>query len=203
VEAVLSRFTGRIQQLPPAYSALKQDGVPMYKLAREGRAVERRPREVYIEALQLLDFRGGARAEVDIHLHCGKGTYVRSLAADVGAALGCGACVGSLRRLRAGHFTIEQSVSLAELETMYEQGADQSALDALLLPPDAALRTLPLVSVDAAGGSSIRRGQAVPVAHGPRTGMVRVALDSGEFLGLGEMLGDGRLAPRRLIVAAR
>ena len=202
VITALQAFEGDIEQIPSMFSAIKQGGQPLYKLARKGLEVERKPRSVVIKTLQLRAFRGGERPEADIYLECSKGTYVRSLAEDLGRAIGCGAFVSALRRTRAGPFGIEDSMTLDALEAL--KGAGESGqLDTLLLPTDAALGALPLVRLSESSGFYMRQGQPVMVSNGPRDGIVRVALDSGEFLGVGEMLDDGRVAPRRLIVTGR
>ena len=202
VTQALTAFRGEIEQVPSMFSAIKQDGKPLYKLARQGKEVERKARRVVIKQLELRAFRGGSRPEVDIYLECSKGTYVRSVAEDLGRALGCGAHVSALRRTRAGPFGIEDSVGLSTLEAL--KSNDRLAeMDALLLPADTALGGLPLVRLSESGGFYIRQGQPVQVPNAPCDGMVRVALESGEFLGVGEILDDGRVAPRRLIVTAR
>ncbi|MDX1734828.1 MAG: tRNA pseudouridine(55) synthase TruB [Halioglobus sp.] len=199
VERALDAFRGEIEQVPSMYSALKRDGQPLYKLARQGQEVERQARTVVVKKLELRDFRPGERAEADIYLECSKGTYVRSLAEDLGAALGCGGHVSALRRTRSGPFGIGDSVSLATLEAL-KANDELAKMDALVLPADAALGGLPLVQVSESGGFYIRQGQPVQVPNAPCDGMVRVALESGEFLGVGEILDDGRVAPRRLVV---
>jgi tRNA pseudouridine55 synthase len=199
VVAGLKQFEGEIEQIPSMFSAIKKDGQPLYKLARQGLEVERKPRQVVIKELQLREFRGGEKPEVDIYMECTKGTYVRSLAEDLGRALGCGAFVSVLRRTRAGPFSIEESVTQSTLEALKDNG-DLCAIDEILLPSDAALGALPLVCLSESGGFYIRQGQPVMVPNAPSGGIVRVALHSGEFLGVGEMLDDGRVAPRRLIV---
>jgi tRNA pseudouridine55 synthase len=200
VEQVLPRFRGDIEQVPPMFSALKQDGQPLYKLARAGLEVERKSRPVVISELVLLAFRAGKQAQVDVHIGCSKGTYVRTLAEDIGKALGCGAHVGALRRTRAGPFTEGSAVSLTALEGLKHNDA-HTEMDALLLPADAALGNLPMVQLTESGGFYIRQGQPVLVPNSPCSGMVRVGLESGEFLGIGEILDDGRVAPRRLVVS--
>ena len=201
IERALENFRGEIDQVPSMFSAIKQDGKPLYKLAREGREVERKARRVVIKQLELRAFRAGDKAEVDIYLECSKGTYVRSIAEDLGKALGCGAHVSALRRTRAGPFEIADSVTLNTLEAL--KSNDQLAeMDKLLLPADAALGGLPLVKLSESGGFYLRQGQPVQVPNAPCNGMVRVALETGEFLGIGEILDDGRVAPRRLIVTA-
>jgi len=199
VAAALEAFRGEIEQVPSMFSAIKQDGQPLYKLARKGIEVERKSRRVVIKQLDLLDFRGGEAAEVDIYLECSKGTYVRSIAEDLGKALGCGAHVSALRRTSAGPFRLEDSVTLATLEALKEN-EELAQMDDLLLPADTAVRALPLVELSESGGFYMRQGQPVRVPNAPRDGMVRIALETGEFLGVGEILDDGRVAPRRLIV---
>ena len=198
----LALFRGEIEQVPSMFSAIKHNGQPLYKLAREGREVERKVRRVVVHALEMTAFRDGIHPEVDVTIRCSKGTYVRSIAEDLGAALGCGAHVSALRRTQAGPFTLEHSVSLTTLDALAERGA-QSEMDALLQPLDAALGELPLVRVSEAGGFYIRQGQPVLVPDSPCSGMVRMGLETGEFLGVGEILDDGRVAPRRLIAGTR
>ena len=202
IVTALQAFEGEIEQIPSMFSAIKQGGQPLYKLARKGLEVERKARSVVIKTLQLRAFRGGERPEMDIYLECSKGTYVRSLAEDLGRLIGCGAFVSALRRTRAGPFGIDQSITLSALEGLKGAG-DPGELDKLLLPTDSALGSLPLVLLSESSGFYMRQGQPVMVSNAPRDGIVRVALDSGEFLGVGEMLDDGRVAPRRLIVTER
>ena len=199
VSQALLAFRGEIEQVPSMFSAIKQDGQPLYKLARQGIEVERKARKVVIKQLELRAFRGGDKPEMDIYLECSKGTYVRSIAEDLGQALGCGAHVSALRRTRAGPFSIEDSVSMTTLEAL-KSNEQMAEMDALLLPADTALGGLPLVRLSESGGYYIRQGQPVQVPNAPSDGMVRVALETGEFLGVGEILDDGRVAPRRLIV---
>ena len=202
VREALTAFEGEIEQVPSMYSAIKQDGQPLYKLARQGVEVERKARRVVIRTLELRAFRPGPRAEVDIYLECSKGTYVRSLAEDLGAALHVGGHVSVLRRTKAGPFGIEDSVSMSTLEGL-KAGGEHQQMDQLLKPADAALDALPLVRLSESGGYYMRQGQPVMVPNAPCDGIVRVALETGEFLGVGEILDDGRVAPRRLIVTGR
>jgi tRNA pseudouridine55 synthase len=202
VSRALEAFRGEIEQVPSMFSAIKQNGQPLYKLARQGIEVERKARKVVIKQLELRAFRGGDKPEVEIYLECSKGTYVRSIAEDLGRALGCGAHVSALRRTRAGPFSIEDSVSMTTLEAL-KSNEQMAEMDALLLPADTALGGLPLVRLTESGGYYIRQGQPVQVPNAPSDGMVRVALETGEFLGIGEILDDGRVAPRRLIVTGR
>jgi tRNA pseudouridine55 synthase len=199
VEAAIGGLRGAIEQLPPMYSALKQNGQPLYKLARQGIEVERKLRPVVIKAFELRAFRSGAEAQADVVIECSKGTYVRTLAEDLGRALGCGAHVSALRRTRSGPFTLADSVTMATLIALRDN-EQLAQMDQLLLPTDAALGGLPLVTLSESGGFYLRQGQPVLVPNAPCNGMVRVALPDGEFLGVGEILDDGRVAPRRLIV---
>ncbi len=199
VQKALEAFRGEIEQVPSMFSAIKQNGQPLYKLARQGIEVERKSRTVVVKKLELLDFRSGEKPEVDIFLECTKGTYVRSIAEDLGQALGCGAHVSALRRTRAGPFSIEDSVTMNTLEAL-KQNEAVAQMDDLLMPADTAVKALPLVELGESGGFYMRQGQPVLVPNAPGSGMVRVALETGEFLGVGEILDDGRVAPRRLIV---
>lgn len=197
VEAMLQRFTGIIQQVPPMYSALKRDGQPLYKLARRGIEVERQPRQVTIHELRLLRLDG---TELECELRCSKGTYVRTLATDLGAALGCGAHITALRRTAVEPYEPTRMVSLETLRAQAEQG--WAALDALLLPPDSAVAPWPAVRVQNDAAFYLRQGQPVLAPRAPTQGWVRLYLGEQQFLGLGEILDDGRVAPRRLLIGA-
>lgn len=201
-EAVLDamlRLTGTIEQVPPMYSAIKRDGKPLYKLAREGKSVERDARTVSIKQFDLLSFTAGEVAHVGIDVLCSKGTYVRTLAEDLGRLLGVPAHVTTLRRIRSGPFFLEQAMTINELESLLADHGITS-LDARLLPPETAIADMmPLVELTESAGFYLCRGQAVLVPNGPRDGMVRIVVKGGDFLGIGEMLDDGRVAPRRLV----
>ena len=194
----MGTFLGDIEQIPPMYSAIKRDGQPLYKLARAGIEVERKTRQVTIDTFSLLAFRPGTVAEVDVAIRCSKGTYVRSLAESLGGAVNLPAHVSQLRRDKAGPYALEHAISMAALESLAQQG--EAALDALLQPLDGPLSALPLVEVGESASYYLKQGQPVLVPNGPRSGMVRAYASSGLFLGIGEMLDDGRIAPRRLVV---
>lgn len=203
VEAALERFRGEIQQVPSMYSAIKHQGQPLYKLAREGKTVERKARTVQVYSIELLDFRPGNPAEVDVEIHCSKGTYVRTIAEDLGEVLGCGAHVSRLHRTAVGPFVIDDAVSLDELrEERGEQRAE--VLDHHLQPVDAALPEMPGMSLPEQSAFYFRQGQPVmdPRVYqiGSEGDKVRVFSDAGEFLGVAEITDDGRVAPRRLVV---
>lgn len=207
VEQALQAFVGEIQQVPSMYSALKHEGQPLYKMARQGVEIERKPRQVMVFALTVLDFRPGLAAEVDVDVHCSKGTYIRSIAEDLGAALGCGAHVKTLHRSGAGAFDEARTVTLDALESAYEQGG-YPALDALLLPPDSPVASLPALELPEQSGFYFRQGNPVmdPQVYriGDQGDIVRVFLSASaeqpaRFLGLGELTEDGRVAPKRII----
>lgn len=203
VEAVLDRFRGRITQVPPMYSALKRGGVPLYELARRGEEVEREPREVVVHELALLGFEPGERAMLRVSVRASKGTYVRTLAEDIGAALGCGAHVATLRRTAAGGFLEAEAVPLSRLEALREAG-EFAALDALVLPLERAVGHLPEVRVPEAGCFYLAQGQAVMVSQvPPQRGDVRIMDAEGMFRGVGEITDDRRVAPRRMMAAPR
>ena len=198
IEAELINFRGPIEQVPSMFSALKKDGQPLYKLARAGIEVERAARAVVIRELRIEAFRPGAKAEVDVWVHCSKGTYVRSIAEDLGRALVYGAHVSKLHRVQAGPFSEADSVSLNTLEALKNSSAI-AELDALLQPATTALASLPVVVLAESASFYVRQGQPVLVAHAPTAGLVQLHTASGELLGVGEILDDGRVAPRRLV----
>jgi tRNA pseudouridine55 synthase len=200
VDEALARFVGTIEQVPPMYSALKHGGVPLYEFARKGQEVQREAREVRIDELRRLDFVPGSLARLRIRVRCSKGTYVRTLAEDIGAALDCAAHVEQLHRSQAGPFGDSDAVELAYLEELRTRKAF-AELDELLLPVSRALEHLPEVRVAESGCFYLSRGQAVIAPHMPRDGLVRIAAENGEFRGVGEILEDGRLAPRRMMAA--
>lgn len=201
VEAALAGFRGEIDQVPPMYSALKKDGKPLYELARKGVEVEREARRVTIRENRLEAFRPGAEAEAELYIHCSKGTYIRTIAEDLGAALGCGAHLSALRRLQAGPYRDEQAVSIEQLEALKQDEAFPE-MDALLQPLQSALGHLPALSVSEDMGFYLRQGQPVLIPRAPTEGLVALSLASGEFIGVGEVLDDGRVAPKRLIASA-
>ncbi|WP_371230928.1 tRNA pseudouridine(55) synthase TruB [Pseudomonas sp. QE6] len=195
VEAMLPRFRGDIEQVPPMYSALKKDGQPLYKLARAGEVVEREARSVTIARLDLLAFESPCAT---LAVSCSKGTYVRTLVEDIGRELKCGAHVAALRRTQAGPFQLNQSVTLEELEKVHAEGGNE-ALDRFLLPVDAGLEHWPLLQLSEHSAYYWLHGQPVRAPELPKFGMLRVQDHQGHFIGIGEVTEDGRLAPRRLI----
>lgn len=188
VAAAIARFVGEIEQVPPMYSALKRDGKPLYEYARAGIELERQPRRITIYSIDLL---GRDGADISLRVHCSKGTYIRTLAADLGETLGCGAHLAALRRTRIGDLDIVDSLPLATLEAL-----EGSARDACLQPADALLAKLPIVSLDAAVAARFLHGQTVSqLGEG---GRCRVYCGE-RFIGLGEQTAEGWLKPLRLL----
>lgn len=181
VESVLDRFRGSIFQTPPMYSALKHQGEPLYRLARRGQTVSREPRQVQINELSLLAVHD---PEIELCVECSKGTYIRALAEDIGAALGCGGTLKSLRRTRVGSFDVAGAHTVDELEAMTVQARMSS-----LLPIDAGLVGLPRLGLVEEQTARVRNGQSVDVpGMGIGDGSVRLYdEDSETFLGLGEV----------------
>ena len=203
VEAAIEEFRGEIQQIPSMYSAIKHNGQPLYKLARQGIEVEREARTINVYQYRVLDFRPGARAELDVEVHVSKGTYVRSLAEDLGAALGCGAHVSALHRHVAGPFTEQESMTLSELEKLREN-AEAADLDYLLKPMDIAVADRMAVELSEIVAGYFQLGQEVMSTQAFRCGqegdIVRVFREGGAFLGVGTVTEDGKVAPKRLVV---
>jgi len=192
IKKVLNDFVGDIKQTPPMYSALKHQGKALYEYARNGVDIERAARDVKIYQI---DFHGfNAKNQLDITVACSKGTYIRSLAEDIGAVLGCGAHLAGLRRLTAGHFKLEDAITLEAFEVMTLEQRD-----ACLLPPDATIATLPSVTIDPDSEFYLLRGQSVWKANFNILGAFRIYNEQGVFLGLGEQASDGKIAPKRLL----
>lgn len=191
---VLSEFAGPIEQIPPMHSAVKQNGQPLYKLAHKGIVVERKSRMVVIKDLKVLQFNDDL---LEFEVHCSKGTYVRSLAEDIGEKLGCGGHITGLRRLAVGLFDASRMVTLDELQQRAE--SDPGSLERLLLPIQSALTQWPDVKVSQDIAYFIKKGQAVLVPHAPSHGYVKLYAGEAQFMGIGHILEDGRVAPRRLM----
>lgn len=191
VAAALRRFQGRILQTPPMHSAIKRAGRPLYAYAREGVEVKREAREVEIFALTLVGFAGD---ELRLDIHCSKGTYIRTLAEDIGGVLGCGAHLAGLRRTAVGPFRVEQAVGLEALEAMPEH----RVLDCLL-PADALVSGLPPIVLGAQQARRMLHGQPVMTEEDRAPGPVRLYDEDGGFLGVGEVVPGGMVNPRRLL----
>ena len=188
VEAAVRRFVGRIDQTPPRFSAIKQDGRPFYERARRGDPAQPASRSVVVEAIEVVGREGD---DLTLDIACGKGVYVRSLAHDLGEALGCGGHVAALRRLAVGRFTADQAVALADVGP-----------DTVLLESDAALSELPAVVLPGFLARAVGRGQGVHVGGRGQEGWVRLYDDSGVFLGIGWSAMGGEIRPKRLWAGA-
>jgi tRNA pseudouridine55 synthase len=188
IEAELPAFTGRIEQVPPLFSALKQGGEALYKKARRGEAVERRARVVEIFSICLVDY-DPTTAVARLEVSSGRGMYVRSLAHDLGVALGCGAYLSGLTRSAIGPLTLAEAVPMATLAAAGE------GWTSWLLPMDLPLRDWPAVALDAAGAEAVRRGQAVP-APNTSGGRYRLLGPDGDLLAWGEADATRRIQPR-------
>ena len=195
VERALTKFKGEVEQVPPMHSAIKMNGVPLYKLARKGITVEREPRLVTLYQICLVEF---VNSELELEISCSKGTYIRTIADDLGQELGCGAHVIELRRTQAGVFTEKDSISSEELALEKEnRGLDK--IDQFLIPMDRAIQDLPEVNLPSITASHVKNGQAVLVRHLPKNGLVRMYEDE-QFIGIGSIDDDGKVAPKRLII---
>jgi tRNA pseudouridine55 synthase len=193
LQSVLDGFLGEIDQIPPMYSAVRVGGERLYNLARAGVEVERQPRRITIHSLELLGFEND---EIELNVHCSKGTYVRTLAEDVGEQLGCGAHVCGLRRTGVGPFAGDKMLTMEQIEAAM---GEEDALDALLIPLDSALADRPQIELSKDLAYYVSQGQPVFVPQAPTSGWVRLYGPDQQFLGVGEILDDGRVGPRRLL----
>ena len=183
VQAALRQFLGPIEQIPPMYSAIKINGQKLYELARRGQEVERKPRSITIHELELLE---GADADYLLRVRCSKGTYVRTLCHDLGRALGCGGCMSSLRRTRAGSFTLSQAVTMQQVLNFAAEQAPQS----LLMPVDAVFSMHPPLIVTMGQAAKLKNGAQIKDWQF-RPGTYRVYAEDGEFLLLGRVENGG------------
>ena len=194
VETALAGFLGTVMQVPPMFSALKHKGQRLYKLAHQGLEVDREPREITVYGMDLLSYRDDV---LELEIRCSKGTYIRTLAEDVGKELGCGAHVTALRRIGVGPFTEANLLTLPALESIAESGT--AGLDELLLGIDSVVQDMPSVHLVDSVAYYLCQGQPVTVPKAPTRGMLRIYAADDRFLGVGEVLADGRVAPKRLL----
>ena len=194
ITEILESFLGESYQIPPMYSALKKDGQPLYKLARQGLEIEREPRKIWIDSitLTLID---GDRLHFDVS--CSKGTYIRTLAEDIGKKLGCGAHVTELRRFDLGVFHIDEAVTLDKLNALRDVRAF-SELDDFIKPIETALSEWPAISLTDDSAFYVKQGQAVQVPKAPTNGLVTL-FSGNQFMGIGEIQDDGKVKPDRLL----
>ena len=199
----LAFFRGTTQQIPSMYSALKYQGQPLYKYAREGIEVPRESRPITVFELNFIKLEGD---ELTLDIHCSKGTYIRTIIDDLGEMLGCGAHVVMLRRTQVAEYPYEKMVTLAQLEALLEQAhrqdvAPQTLMDPLLLPMDTAVAKFAEINLPEAMLYYVMQGQAIQAAGLKPDELVRITIgDERRFVGMGIMNDDGLLAPKRLIV---
>jgi tRNA pseudouridine55 synthase len=197
VKKALTAFTGKIKQIPPMYSALKREGRPLYELARQGLEVEREARLVHIYHLHLLACElTGDNPLLELEVSCSKGTYVRTLAEDIGEALGCGAHLVELRRTVVGDLDLTKAHTLAELETLAAN--EPRTLTTMLLPVDHLLLSLPVAFLDETASERFMHGNPVYATGEPGAKTRAYAADD-RLLGVGEIKADGKLWPKRLL----
>ncbi len=196
--AVLKDFEGEIAQIPPMYSALKHRGERLYKLARQGIEVERKARNITIHHIILIDF---DESSIELDVLCSKGTYIRTLAEDVGEKMGCGAHVEELRRTEVNHFLVEHAFTIEQLEKMAEAGVE--SLQSVLLPVDEAVSKWPELKLDDSLTWHIQQGQSVPCPEVVGEGLIRLYDSARHFIGLGSVNEQGQLAAKRLFNLSR
>lgn len=190
-EQACQQFTGEISQTPPMYSALKFEGKALYEYARAGVEIERQARLVTIHSIEVNSFAGHVAV---VTVTCSKGTYIRTLAEDIGKQLGCGAHLIGLRRTATADYKIAQAVTLEQFEAMSEEERL-----AALAPPDSAVHYLPAITLDDDGAFYLLQGQAVWRSGAIPSGLLRLYNEQQVFLGLGELQDDGKIAPKRLM----
>jgi len=192
---VMANYRGPIDQIPSMYSAIKVDGQPLYKLAREGITIERKSRRVTIHELELINFDS---PYVEMDVTCSKGTYIRNLIEDIGDDLDCGAHVTILNRSHVGPYQAEDMMSFEDAEAIIETSGLEG-LDTHLLPVDSAVAHWPAITLDTSSAFYIQQGQPIRVTGSPKDGFVRLITETGEFLGIAEINEDGLVAPKRLV----
>ncbi|CAI2476223.1 tRNA pseudouridine synthase B [Serratia proteamaculans] len=203
LDVALDSFRGDIKQVPSMYSALKYQGKKLYEYARQGIEVPREARSITVYELQFIRWEGD---ELELEIHCSKGTYIRTITDDLGELLGCGAHVIYLRRLQVATYPTERMVTLEQLNELLEQAHRQEVtpaelLDPLLMPMDSPVENYPEVNLLPVVAGYVKQGQPVQVAGAPASGMVRITEgEERKFIGVGDIADDGRVAPRRLVV---
>ncbi|HHC6561550.1 tRNA pseudouridine(55) synthase TruB [Vibrio parahaemolyticus] len=203
LEASIEKFRGESDQVPSIFSALKYQGKPLYEYARKGIEVPRESRKITVYEIILHRFEGD---EVEMEVHCSKGTYIRTIVDDLGEMLGCGAHVTMLRRTAVAKYPYEKMVTLEQLNELLEQAhreeiAPRELLDPLLMPMDTAVEDLPEVNLIPELADMVQHGQPVQVLGAPEQGALRLTMGEERlFIGVGEMNDDGKIAPKRLVV---
>ncbi|AIS53920.1 tRNA pseudouridine(55) synthase TruB [Vibrio coralliilyticus] len=202
LEACIDKFRGESDQVPSMFSALKYQGKPLYEYARQGIEVPREARKITVYEIILHRFEGD---EVEMEVHCSKGTYIRTIVDDLGEMLGCGAHVTMLRRTAVANYPYEKMVTLEQLNELLEQAhsdevAPREVLDPLLLPMDTAVEDLPEVNLNAEQTDLVQHGQPVYVLGVPEGTLRMTSGDERTFIGVAELNDDGKVAPKRLVV---
>ncbi|HIG88638.1 tRNA pseudouridine(55) synthase TruB [Candidatus Thioglobus sp.] len=188
-------FQGNIEQVPPMYSALKREGQPLYKLARQGIEVERKARPVTIHEIRCIDYDNGV---VTLEVSCSKGTYIRTLIEDIGKQLGCGAHVIELRRTGFAHIDVSQTIKFSDLENLATD--DYQRLDEIILPSDQMLPNIQDITLDNEQAIDIKYGRTIQCNRQGLLHKVKLFDQNQNFLGIGELSQDGTIAPKRLFV---
>lgn len=203
LERCIAKFRGTTDQIPSMFSALKHEGRPLYEYAREGIEVPRKSRKITVYSIELIRFEGH---EVEMEVHCSKGTYIRTITDDLGEMLGCGAHVTYLRRTGVSNYPYENMVTIEHLEALLEKAhreeiSPRELLDPLLMPMDSAVQDLPEVNMITELADHVLHGQPVQVFGAPQEGIVRMTSgDERLFIGIGHIDDNGRVAPKRLVV---
>jgi tRNA pseudouridine55 synthase len=192
---VMSQFLGEIEQIPPMFSAIKYQGKPLYTLARRGIEVDRKPRNIKIFSLFLDALE---KDQFTFHVHCSKGTYIRTLVEDIGRELNCGAHVIELRRMTVAPYGNALMYSLPALEAI-AKNTGRDGLSACLLPVETAVQVLPVIKLSTSAIYYLRMGQPVRAPITSDGSLVRLISEDARFLGIGEVLSDGRIKPHRLV----
>lgn len=223
IQLVLAKFRGKMQQIPSMFSALKHHGKPLYKLARQGKEVERQPRDIEIYQLEMIAYHEAPDNDLDkelqnqqellpdslptkkmtgpqliLSVHCSKGTYIRNLVEDIGDTLGCGAYVQSLRRTAVGLFTSDQMISLNTLKEKFEREG-YSAIDEYILPITAMLENVSTLNVTQEMAILLQYGQSINIENTTDIGLVKIMVNTEHFMGVGEILEGGHVVARRLM----
>ncbi len=193
--AVLTQFMGKTQQIPSMFSAIKYQGKPLYEYARKGIEVPREPRDINLYELEIIS---NTEDTVTLHMRCSKGTYVRTLVEDIAIALGTCGVVKDLKRTQAGPYTQADMVTLEQLQQTLETDG-YPGLDRYVKSLDSALSDWPAISLNSVASHYLKQGQAIRVNALPDEGYVRLLSEQAVLLGIGEVVGDGTVAPKRLI----
>ncbi|WP_336755932.1 tRNA pseudouridine(55) synthase TruB [Pantoea sp. USHLN298] len=203
LDTALEGFRGETLQVPSMFSALKHQGRPLYEYARQGIEIAREPRPITVYELQFIRWEGD---ELELEIHCSKGTYIRTIIDDLGEKLGCGAHVIMLRRVQVARYPYERMVTLEQLHSLLAEATEagiplETQLDPLLLPMDSPAADFPEVNLLSAVAAYFKQGQPVQASNVPAQGLVRVTEgEARKFIGMAEIADDGRVAPRRLVV---